>query len=150
MAAHPNSFKARKTMRVGNRQYTYYSLKAVEKEIGDLTRLPYSLKVLLENLVRHEDGVTVTRDDIAAFAGWLKNGTKFDSSHDRGQPLEFPVGRGRVIKGWDEGVGTMKVGGKRKLIIPAHLGYGNRGAGGVIPPGATLIFEVELVGVKGA
>jgi peptidylprolyl isomerase len=84
------------------------------------------------------------------YTGWLKSGTKFDSSHDRGQPLEFPIGRGRVIKGWDEGVGTMKVGGKRKLIIPAHLGYGDGGAGGVIPPGATLIFEVELVGVKGA
>jgi peptidylprolyl isomerase len=84
------------------------------------------------------------------YTGWLKSGTKFDSSHDRGQPLEFSIGRGRVIKGWDEGVGTMKVGGKRKLIIPAHLGYGDSGAGGVIPPGATLIFEVELVGMKGA
>jgi FKBP-type peptidyl-prolyl cis-trans isomerase len=84
------------------------------------------------------------------YTGWLKSGQKFDSSHDRGQPLEFPIGRGRVIKGWDEGVGTMRVGGKRKLIIPAHLGYGDRGAAGVIPPGATLIFEVELVGIKAA
>lgn len=82
------------------------------------------------------------------YTGWLENGTKFDSSLDRGQPLEFPVGRGRVIRGWDEGVGSMKVGGKRKLIIPAALGYGDRGAGGVIPPGATLIFEVELLGVR--
>ena len=81
------------------------------------------------------------------YTGWLKSGTKFDSSHYRGQPLEFPIGKGRVIKGWDEGVGTMKVGGKRKLIIPAHLGYGQQGAGGVIPPGATLIFEVELVAI---
>ena len=81
------------------------------------------------------------------YTGWLKSGQKFDSSHDRGQPLIFPLGRGRVIKGWDEGVASMKVGGKRKLIIPAHLGYGDRGAGGVIPPGATLIFEVELVGI---
>ena len=81
------------------------------------------------------------------YTGWLKSGQKFDSSHDRGQPLVFPLGRARVIKGWDEGVQSMKVGGKRKLIIPAHLGYGDRGAGGVIPPGATLIFEVELVGV---
>ena len=81
------------------------------------------------------------------YTGWLKSGEKFDSSHDRGQPLVFPLGRGRVIKGWDEGVASMKVGGKRKLIIPAHLGYGDRGAGGVIPPGATLIFEVELVGI---
>ena len=84
------------------------------------------------------------------YTGWLKSGQKFDSSHDRGQPLVFPIGRGRVIKGWDEGVGTMKVGGKRKLVIPAHLGYGAQGAGGVIPPGATLIFEVELLGIEGA
>ena len=82
------------------------------------------------------------------YTGWLKSGQKFDSSRDRGEPLEFKVGRGQVIKGWDEGVGSMKVGGKRKLIIPAHLGYGDRGAAGVIPPGATLIFEVELVGIK--
>ena len=82
------------------------------------------------------------------YTGWLKSGAKFDSSLDRGAPLEFPIGKGRVIKGWDEGVISMKVGGKRKLIIPAHLGYGDRGAGGVIPPGATLIFEVELLGVR--
>ena len=82
------------------------------------------------------------------YTGWLKSGQKFDSSHDRGQPLQFPIGKGRVIKGWDEGVGTMKVGGKRKLVIPAHLGYGDRGAGNVIPPGATLIFEVELLGIE--
>jgi peptidylprolyl isomerase len=79
------------------------------------------------------------------YTGWLENGQKFDSSHDRGEPLAFPVGRGHVIAGWDEGVGSMRVGGKRKLIIPARLGYGDRGAGRVIPPGATLIFEVELV-----
>jgi len=81
------------------------------------------------------------------YTGWLKDGTKFDSSHDRGKPFEFAIGRGRVIRGWDEGVASMRVGGTRKLIIPAHLGYGERGAGGVIPPGATLIFEVELLGV---
>ena len=81
-------------------------------------------------------------------AGWLKSGQKFDSSHDRGQPLVFPIGRGQVIKGWDEGVGSMRVGGKRKLVIPAHLAYGDRGAGRVIPPGATLIFEVELLGIN--
>jgi peptidylprolyl isomerase len=84
------------------------------------------------------------------YTGWLKSGQKFDSSVDRGQPLVFPIGRGRVIKGWDEGVGSMRVGGKRKLVIPAHLGYGDRSAGGVIPPGATLIFEVELLAIDRA
>jgi peptidylprolyl isomerase len=87
------------------------------------------------------------------YTGWLyENGTKgkkFDSSVDRGQPFEFPIGMKRVIAGWDEGVATMKVGGKRTLIIPPALGYGARGAGGVIPPNATLMFDVELLGVKG-
>lgn len=82
------------------------------------------------------------------YTGWLENGTKFDSSHDRRQPFSFNLGGGQVIRGWDEGVAGMKVGGKRKLTIPADLGYGARGAGGAIPPNATLIFEVELLGVK--
>jgi peptidylprolyl isomerase len=82
------------------------------------------------------------------YSGWLENGTKFDSSLDRGQPFVFLIGAGQVIPGWDEGVMSMKVGGKRKLIIPPHLGYGAKGAGGVIPPNATLIFEVELLDVQ--
>jgi FKBP-type peptidyl-prolyl cis-trans isomerase FkpA len=82
------------------------------------------------------------------YTGWLSDGTKFDSSKDRGNPFIFPLGKGHAIKGWDEGVAGMKVGGKRKLIVPAALGYGSRGAGGVIPPNATLVFEVELLAVN--
>ena len=82
------------------------------------------------------------------YTGTLENGTKFDSSRDRGQPFQFPLGAGRVIKGWDEGIATMKIGGQRQLIIPPDLGYGSRGAGGVIPPNATLLFDVELLGVE--
>ena len=82
------------------------------------------------------------------YTGKLENGKKFDSSHDRGSPFAFVLGEGRVIKGWEEGLSSMKIGGKRTLIIPAYLAYGSKGAGNVIPPNATLIFEVELIDIQ--
>ena len=82
------------------------------------------------------------------YTGWLTDGTKFDSSHDRDQTFSFKLGGGQVIAGWDQGVAGMKIGGSRKLTIPAELGYGERGAGGVIPPNATLVFKVELIGLS--
>jgi FKBP-type peptidyl-prolyl cis-trans isomerase FkpA len=101
------------------------------------------------------DDLTIGEGEVAAsgqnvtvhYTGWLTDGKKFDSSKDRDDPFEFPLGGGRVIKGWDEGVQGMKVGGTRKLTIPPALGYGKRGAGGVIPSDATLVFEVELLAI---
>ena len=111
-----------------------------------LTKTPSGLGYV--DLVEGTGPQPKTGDSVRVhYTGWLENGKKFDSSLDRREPLVFPVGRGHVIKGWDEGVGSMKVGGKRKLTIPPHLGYGASGAGGVIPPNATLVFEVELLGI---
>lgn len=91
---------------------------------------------------------TPGRVAVVHYTGWLTNGQKFDSSRDRGEPFSFPLGGGQVIPGWDEGVAGMKVGGSRKLVIPADLGYGAQGAPPVIPPGATLVFDVELLDLR--
>jgi peptidylprolyl isomerase len=125
---------------------------AMAQEIGKMTTTPSGLQIedtVVGTGVSPKTGQTC----VMHYTGWLyengAKGAKFDSSLDRGQPFQFSIGTGHVIKGWDEGVATMKVGGKRTLIIPPELGYGARGAGGVIPPNATLIFEVELLDVKG-
>ncbi len=116
-----------------------------------------SMNGLIKTDVKLGDGVEATagKDVSVHYTGWLyddaapeHHGRKFDSSRDRGQPFEFPLGEGRVIKGWDMGVEGMKVGGQRTLVIPPELGYGSRGAGGAIPPNATLVFDVELLGVN--
>lgn len=101
-----------------------------------------------DDLVLGDGAVAETGQRVSVhYTGWLTDGRKFDSSVDRNDPFEFQLGQGMVIRGWDEGVAGMKVGGKRKLTIPPQLGYGARGAGGVIPPNATLVFEVELLAV---
>ena len=121
------------------------------------TALPSGVvtELVLEDVVVGDGGEATAGANVTVhYTGWLyapespdKRGAKFDSSVDRGQPFQFPIGAGRVIRGWDEGVAGMRVGGKRVLIIPAELGYGARGAGDVIPPNATLVFEVELLGI---
>jgi FKBP-type peptidyl-prolyl cis-trans isomerase FkpA len=105
--------------------------------------------LVIEELVVGEGAEAAAGQRVSVhYTGWLTNGTKFDSSKDRNEPFEFPLGGRRVIAGWDEGVQGMKIGGTRKLTIPPQLGYGARGAGGVIPPNATLVFEVELLGLN--
>ncbi|WP_295559190.1 FKBP-type peptidyl-prolyl cis-trans isomerase [uncultured Hyphomicrobium sp.] len=118
---------------------------------GDETTTASGLKII-DTVVGTGASPATGQTCVMHYTGWLyqdgKKGAKFDSSVDRGQPFEFAIGTGQVIGGWDEGVATMKVGGKRTLIIPPELGYGARGAGRVIPPNATLIFDVELLEVK--
>ena len=125
--------------------------------IETLSTLQNGPKELLKKDIKVGDGTEAKKGQQVTvhYTGWLfdesapnNQGKKFDSSVDRGQPFVFPLGAGRVIRGWDEGVAGMKVGGKRTLIIPADMGYGSRGAGNAIPPNATLLFDVELLGVK--
>lgn len=131
---------------------TTYAEKATttKMEIGDMTKL-----ITTDVKLGTGDTATAGKNVSVHYTGWLFDaaapkyqGKKFDSSRDRNEAFEFPLGAGRVIKGWDEGVAGMKVGGQRTLIIPASMGYGSRGAGGAIPPNATLVFDVELLGVK--
>ncbi|MGD9803984.1 MAG: FKBP-type peptidyl-prolyl cis-trans isomerase [Hyphomicrobiaceae bacterium] len=127
------------------------SLPAQAQTKGHIVTTPSGLTIT-DTQVGTGASPTTGQICVMHYTGWLyengAKGKKFDSSVDRGQPFEFPIGTGRVIKGWDEGVASMKVGGKRTLVIPPELGYGARGAGGVIPPNATLIFDVELLELR--
>jgi len=106
-------------------------------------------ELVIETLVEGEGDTAENGQTVNVhYTGWLEDGTKFDSSLDRNQPFSFSLGAGMVIRGWDQGVAGMKIGEKRKLTIPSNLGYGAQGAGGVIPPNATLIFDVELLGIN--
>jgi peptidylprolyl isomerase len=116
-------------------------------KVGQKMTLPSGLQYIDETIGMGPEPVTGQHVTVH-YVGTLTNGTKFDSSRDRNEPFTFVIGEGEVIKGWDEGVATMHVGGRRQLIVPPQLGYGARGAGGVIPPNATLLFDVELLSVK--
>ncbi|MEQ9104136.1 MAG: FKBP-type peptidyl-prolyl cis-trans isomerase [Rhodothermales bacterium] len=131
---------------------TEVSAPAIEAPAADTTDSGLAITIVTEG-----SGDTISPGPVAVvhYTGWLydesapeNKGQKFDSSRDRGDPLRFPLGVGRVIQGWDEGIAGMRVGERRLLVIPPELGYGDRGAGGVIPPGATLLFDVELVGIE--
>lgn len=118
-----------------------------EKTEMDLVTTETGLRYI--DMVLGDGGQPAQGDQVTVhYTGYLMDGKKFDSSVDRDEPIVFRLGVGAVIKGWDEGIATMKVGGKRKLVIPSHLGYGGRGMGGVIPPNADLVFDVELLGIK--
>ncbi len=127
-----------------NNQQAQLEAPVTENNASDIVTTPSGLKY---RDIQVGEGPTpqVGQTVFVHYTGTLESGTKFDSSRDRGQPFSFKLGVGQVIKGWDEGLSTMKVGGRRELIIPPDLGYGARGAGGVIPPNATLIFDVELL-----
>lgn len=106
-------------------------------------------ELIIEELTVGDGATAAAGQSVSVhYTGWLTDGTKFDSSVDRNDPFEFNLGQGQVIAGWDQGVAGMQIGGKRKLTIPPEMGYGERGAGGVIPPNATLVFEVELLGIR--
>ncbi len=106
-------------------------------------------ELIIEDLTVGDGATAAAGQSVSVhYTGWLTDGTKFDSSVDRNDPFEFNLGHGQVIAGWDQGVAGMQIGGKRKLTIPPELGYGSRGAGGVIPPNATLVFEVELLALR--
>lgn len=126
---------------------TNSNTNTINKNTMTTTTSPEGL--IIENkVVGTGDEAVAGKTVFVNYTGTLENGTKFDSSYDRGEPIDFVLGTGRVIKGWDMGIAGMKVGGKRRLVIPAALAYGNQAVGGVIPANAVLVFEVELVGVK--
>ena len=138
--------KADTSAQVSGSPETVTYAKELDVHLDHMTKQPSGLYLLD---IKEGTGPAIAAGQTAQvhYTGWLVNGKQFDSSVG-GAPYEFPVGRGRVIAGWDEGVAGMKTGGKRRLVVPPDLGYGAAGTGGVIPPGATLIFDVELIGVR--